>query len=395
MANEQKKMGVGTWMFCIGIALFFDALEALISLIPVAGEIIAMGIDGVAFATFWLIFKMNNETYSKKTFIGGFVVGFIPIVNMLPECTLTIIMLYINSKAQKVVAKVPGGQLATQAAIQGHMAKNTVIVNGERKNKSDMGNRNAKPAFSRFQDVPTDAQAPSGQKNEQESKFNLNKPEGYYKNRIQRTSLDGQSVPVGANFNELNRTGQKITDEAGTEKTIKGINYNVSENIGLRVKGRDYSYRSKNNPDDHIGAEYNKDSGELVKMHFDSKNPLFAGRAITDMVERIPPGSPILGGEVSMSTDSFPLLLKTADKYVSRNPGRFSMSQEGEFALNNQGKYSKISKAENDEEKVSMLNKTIDDFNQKTGQKISHARIEGEGDEKKIMIPKIKIVKNY
>jgi hypothetical protein len=145
----------GTWMLMIGTALFFDACEALISLVPILGEIVSVLIDMLAFGTFWLWFKMHGASYSKKTFLGGFIVGFIPIINMLPECTLTIVMLYFDAKAKKAIAIVPGGQLAVQAHIQGHMAKNTVMVNGERKNTSDAHNPNSKPAFRRFQDVPT------------------------------------------------------------------------------------------------------------------------------------------------------------------------------------------------------------------------------------------------
>lgn len=100
-----SKISTGTWMVLIGIAIFFDVLEALISLIPILGEIIAMAIDGLAFATFWLIFKMNGEKYSKKTMIAGAIIGFIPIINMLPECTVTIVKLYLDAKAKNALAK--------------------------------------------------------------------------------------------------------------------------------------------------------------------------------------------------------------------------------------------------------------------------------------------------
>lgn len=101
--QANTKISFGTWMVLIGVALFFDTLEALISLIPIAGEIIAIGINGFAFAIFWLIFKMNGETYSKKTVLTGFIIGFIPFVNMLPECTLTIVKLYFDAKMKKKV----------------------------------------------------------------------------------------------------------------------------------------------------------------------------------------------------------------------------------------------------------------------------------------------------
>jgi hypothetical protein len=104
-----SKIGPGTWMILIGIALFFDVLEAIMSLIPILGEIIAMSIDGIAFATFWLIFKINNEKYSRKTMIAGAIIGFIPIINILPECTVTIVKLYFDAKTKNVLAKTLGG----------------------------------------------------------------------------------------------------------------------------------------------------------------------------------------------------------------------------------------------------------------------------------------------
>ncbi len=162
MSETPKKSNISksVWIFLICVALFFDVLEAVFVETIIGGTLI----DIFAFATFALIFKMNGEKYSKKTFFGGFIIGFIPILNMLPECTASIVMLYLDAKAKNALAKVPGGQLAAQAGIQGHIARNTTIVNGEMRNKSDMGNRNAKPAFSRFQDAPTGARGTPTQK---------------------------------------------------------------------------------------------------------------------------------------------------------------------------------------------------------------------------------------
>lgn len=103
--EANTKIGTGTWMILIGLALFFDVLEAAVGWIPAVGQILSTFIDMFAFATFWLIFQLNGETYSKKTILVGFLIGFIPIINMLPECTATIVKLYFDAKAKKMVAK--------------------------------------------------------------------------------------------------------------------------------------------------------------------------------------------------------------------------------------------------------------------------------------------------
>lgn len=98
-----------TWMLMIGVALFFDTSEALISLVPILGEILSVLLDIFVFATFWLWFKIKGEKYSRSTMIGGFIIGLVPIINILPEATLTIVLLYFSAKAKKAANVVPGG----------------------------------------------------------------------------------------------------------------------------------------------------------------------------------------------------------------------------------------------------------------------------------------------
>jgi hypothetical protein len=227
------------------------------------------------------------------------------------------------------------------------------------------------------------------------SRFNLQKPEGYGENKKKYTFLQNQEVPEGANFDDLHRGGQKIELESGDEKIIKSISYDVSDGMELKIRGRDFSYKDKNDNKNIISAEYNKDSGVLEKMHFDSENPIFAGKAILDMVERIPPGADVLGNEVSMSGDSFPLLLNTLVKYFNKDNNRFSISQIGEFNLNDQGKYSDISKTDDKIKKVYLLNQKIQKFKENTGIDISNAYVSKTDGGEEIMIPKIKILKNY
>jgi hypothetical protein len=110
---------IGTWFLMGGVALFFDTTGALINLIPVAGQILEEGNDLFADATFWLWFTIKGSKYSKKTMFGTFILKFVPFLNMLPEYTLMIIMMYIQSKGKKVTAKIPGGKKTVSALEHG------------------------------------------------------------------------------------------------------------------------------------------------------------------------------------------------------------------------------------------------------------------------------------
>lgn len=106
-----SKISIGMWMVLIGVAGFFDVLEAVF----VFGVIIGTLIDMFAFAIFWLIFKMNGEKYSRKTMTAGAIIGFIPILNVLPECTATMVKLYLDAKKRNALAKEQEKKVAAEA----------------------------------------------------------------------------------------------------------------------------------------------------------------------------------------------------------------------------------------------------------------------------------------
>ena len=77
----------------VSTALFFDALQGGLSLIPFLGWIVASLVGGFAFMTFWFWFKTHGVkfTTAKRAGImgGGFFIELIPILNMLPAWTLS------------------------------------------------------------------------------------------------------------------------------------------------------------------------------------------------------------------------------------------------------------------------------------------------------------------
>lgn len=227
-----------------------------------------------------------------------------------------------------------------------------------------------------------------------EWRFNLEKPEGFYKNKIKRVGRE-DSLEKDTPFDLLGKTGQKIgKDETGREQMIRYVDYEISPNMNLRVQGSEYTYTENDkNSKSYIKAYYQKDKNELYKMSFESGNPIFAGKAILDMMKRIPVGTEMFKGETSLSTDSFPLLLNAFTKYSEKDPGSLEAEQIGEIFLNEAGKFSKVSKESTQEDQVKLLNEKIKDFSQKMKVELSEARISLDEDGK-IVVPKILIKKN-
>ncbi|MDQ5930759.1 MAG: hypothetical protein QG594_2548 [Bacteroidota bacterium] len=224
--------------------------------------------------------------------------------------------------------------------------------------------------------------------------FNLEKPEGYKKDRPQKVVLN-EVAEQDANFDELNKSGQKIQNNEidEKEKRVSYVDYEVSPSINLRVRGDQYTYTEKDkDSNNYITAMYQKDLKKLYKMSFESENPIFAGKAIMDMVGRIPAGTEMLRGESSFSTDSFPLLLNTFLKYNEKDLGSLNAEQIGEFELNDSGKYSNISKLETPQEKIMELNNVIHKFSDNLNVNLSDAKVGEDG--KNIVVPKIVITKN-
>ncbi len=81
-----------------GTALLFDAVQFIVSFLPILGQIISILINIFAQMTFALWFKIRGVSYFEarrgiRTLLG-FVVEIIPIIGMLPALTLQIFLMY-------------------------------------------------------------------------------------------------------------------------------------------------------------------------------------------------------------------------------------------------------------------------------------------------------------
>ena len=100
----------------IGVALFFDFLQFILGFVYM-GWLVGI----FAGLTFWLWFKMKGISFMKPkrfaAFGGASLLEIIPIpfVASLPAWTAAVAYLALESKIKKVVAAVPGGNLAANA----------------------------------------------------------------------------------------------------------------------------------------------------------------------------------------------------------------------------------------------------------------------------------------
>lgn len=88
----------------ISVAIFYDAMQAILNLIPLIGNAIAWVMSIIAWLTFYIWFKIKGVSfqdakYYKKLLLGGLIEA-IPIVNFLPSWTITVIRLIRESRKE-------------------------------------------------------------------------------------------------------------------------------------------------------------------------------------------------------------------------------------------------------------------------------------------------------
>ncbi len=117
--DNNSTIQPSSWWLMIGVALFFDAVSALLVLLPPLPNFVEA--FGFGIIIFWLY--INNIKYSKGVIFGGFGIEQIPFVNALPVTTGIVVWQYIKWKSEQALAKVPGGQLANKAIQKGRNDK--------------------------------------------------------------------------------------------------------------------------------------------------------------------------------------------------------------------------------------------------------------------------------
>jgi hypothetical protein len=116
--KEKHTITKSTKMQMVMFTLLFD----LISLIP----IVDLFTDPIWQMSMALWFHMNGINYNStkriSSVVAGTVIGLIPGLNMLPELTLELFIIFSTIEMEKVAAVVPGGEQALSAASGGKTA---------------------------------------------------------------------------------------------------------------------------------------------------------------------------------------------------------------------------------------------------------------------------------
>ncbi len=91
----------------VGVALCFDIIVFLINLIPILGQVVGMIIGFIAYLIFWLWFTLKGVSLmrpKRAAAMGtGFLISLIPILNMLPEITISVVITIASTRV-----KLPG-----------------------------------------------------------------------------------------------------------------------------------------------------------------------------------------------------------------------------------------------------------------------------------------------
>jgi len=109
---EQKEISNTTLALMISVAIFFDVLQFIIGLVPIAGQYISVMVTIIALPTFYLWFKIYGRSFmspKKVMALGcGTIIELIPILNILPGWTVAVIFLVGIERAEKAAIKILG-----------------------------------------------------------------------------------------------------------------------------------------------------------------------------------------------------------------------------------------------------------------------------------------------
>jgi len=97
MEEKKDKISLQGAVGIVTLALFFDASGAIINIIPFIGQVLSVIIGGLGYLIvgfcFFYFFQVNVlETKRLMKFFSGAIIEIIPVINILPGLTASVIM---------------------------------------------------------------------------------------------------------------------------------------------------------------------------------------------------------------------------------------------------------------------------------------------------------------
>ncbi len=113
--EKRNRAHPTTFVLMLGVAIFFDALQALFLLIPFLGWILSSVISIFAWLTFytWTSIKGWGLSDTLKQILVNWalpLIEIVPILNTFPTWTLKVILSYSFLKAEDALYNVSGGK---------------------------------------------------------------------------------------------------------------------------------------------------------------------------------------------------------------------------------------------------------------------------------------------
>lgn len=111
-------------IFMLAVAGVFDLIQFLISFIPYVGWIISVFLSIFVWLTFYMWFKLNGISFLDKgsrlaiTFFLGAIIEVIPIINILPGWTLSVVLMLLIIRAEDVIFNKTGKNIEIQKIIK-------------------------------------------------------------------------------------------------------------------------------------------------------------------------------------------------------------------------------------------------------------------------------------
>lgn len=117
------RISAGGGALMVGVALFFDVLNGIVNLIPVAGQILSVCITLLAYFLLWIWFASKGVSLASPKRVvqywGSMLPELVPFFNILPLITLGVFLTVAETKTEDAIAVHRAKKKAKRATREG------------------------------------------------------------------------------------------------------------------------------------------------------------------------------------------------------------------------------------------------------------------------------------